>query len=150
MGEGWSTVVASKEESPSENSQDEPPTTLELPDHLRTHLLFARPERAQFKLSYKPRGMIPWNDYWGAAVIGKDGTCVGKVKALDWINFDMATGEASCELVAISESVHDWNKWYNVLWIEIKDGIALRKGVGRVWKVRWEEAERSRVDLLFR
>jgi hypothetical protein len=46
-----------------------------------------------------------------------------------------------------------WNtlevyEWYNVLWIEWKDGIAYRKGLGRVSKEAWESMDLEAVDVL--
>ncbi|KAF2276634.1 HET-domain-containing protein [Westerdykella ornata] len=36
---------------------------------------------------------------------------------------------------------------YNVMWIERKDGIAYRKGVGRVFKAIWDQVETEEVDV---
>lgn len=77
-----------------------------------------------------------------------------------------------CELVAISrgyayEGDYGWNlaewthderpkaggkgskyEFYNVLWIEWEEGIAYRKGVGRVEKAVWEAQELEWIDLV--
>ena len=39
-------------------------------------------------------------------------------------------------------------EFYNVLWAEWKDGIAYRKGCGRVMKSAWEDEEREWIDLV--
>ncbi|KAK3986744.1 heterokaryon incompatibility protein-domain-containing protein [Cladorrhinum sp. PSN332] len=38
--------------------------------------------------------------------------------------------------------------FYNVLWVDWVDGVAYRRGVGRVKAVVWEAAEREEVDLV--
>ncbi|KAF2107309.1 heterokaryon incompatibility protein-domain-containing protein [Lophiotrema nucula] len=75
-----------------------------------------------------------------------------------------------CELVAISKgAAHDsvdeawaleeWKyyrpvdasghyRWYNVLWIEWKDGIAYRKALGRVFKLSWDDAPKEPIDVI--
>ncbi|KAI3397266.1 hypothetical protein diail_11065 [Diaporthe ilicicola] len=68
-------------------------------------------------------------------------------------------GEAgyTCELVAISkgndftdpmEPAKETFTFYNVLWIKWEDGIAYRRGVGRVEKETWESMELQDVDLV--
>lgn len=42
----------------------------------------------------------------------------------------------------------DINEFYNVLWVEWVDGVAYRKGVGKVWKGAWESLEREDIDLV--
>lgn len=43
----------------------------------------------------------------------------------------------------------DWSyKIYNVLWIEWKDGIAYRLGVGMVWKEFWEGERPDEIDVV--
>lgn len=63
----------------------------------------------------------------------------------------------SCELVAISkghDSLHPMEPeketftFYNVLWIKWEDGIAYRRGVGRVKREIWESMELKDVDLV--
>jgi hypothetical protein len=39
-------------------------------------------------------------------------------------------------------------EYYNVMWIEWKNGIAYRKAVGRVYKEAWESLELEEVDVL--
>lgn len=39
-------------------------------------------------------------------------------------------------------------EWYNVLWIEWKDGIAYRKGLGRIAKGAWESLDLEWIDLI--
>lgn len=62
-----------------------------------------------------------------------------------------------CEMVAISkghESVHPMEPgketftFYNVLWIKWEDGIAYRRGVGRVKRETWETLELEDIDLV--
>ncbi|PVH84252.1 hypothetical protein DL98DRAFT_528668 [Cadophora sp. DSE1049] len=92
------------------------------------------------------------------------------------ISWDLSKDEAAqipsaCQLVAIStgyaiegEGACDMDEWdyterpraskgskyefYNMLWVEWKDGIAYRKGCGRVMKKAWEEEEREWIDLV--
>lgn len=44
--------------------------------------------------------------------------------------------------------VADCYQYYNVLWVAWEDGIAYRKGVGRVWKPMWEEADLIETDVV--
>lgn len=62
-----------------------------------------------------------------------------------------------CELVAISKGndfVHPMEAdkgqytFYNVLWVKWEDGIAYRRGVGRVKRETWESMELEDVDLV--
>lgn len=77
-----------------------------------------------------------------------------------------------CELVAISRGyayegkytpgMEEWDleerpkaggngskyEWYNVLWVEWEEGIAYRKGVGRIEKAMWEAQELEWIDLM--
>jgi hypothetical protein len=39
-------------------------------------------------------------------------------------------------------------EWYNVLWVEWEEGIAYRKGVGRIEKAMWEAQELEWIDLV--
>jgi hypothetical protein len=39
-------------------------------------------------------------------------------------------------------------EFFNVLWIEWKDRVAYRRGVGRVWKPAWEEKDAESVDVV--
>lgn len=81
-------------------------------------------------------------------------------------------GSTDCELIAISKTrVQDW-KWakgvlleweldehpsanafddvyefYNVLWIRWLDGIAYRRGIGRVSKEIWKGLESEELDI---
>jgi hypothetical protein len=76
-----------------------------------------------------------------------------------------------CELVAISAGfavdalsaygIQEWDtrerlrgpddeihEFYNVLWVEWKDGIAYRKALGRVIKSAWEAQDLEWIDLV--
>lgn len=62
-----------------------------------------------------------------------------------------------CELVAISKGndfVHPMEPdkeeytFYNVLWVKWEDGIAYRRGVGRVTRETWESMELEDIDLV--
>jgi hypothetical protein len=39
-------------------------------------------------------------------------------------------------------------KWVDVLWIEWKDEIAYRRGVGKIWMDAWERASPKEVDII--
>jgi hypothetical protein len=77
----------------------------------------------------------------------------------------------ACELVAMSagyaiegldaSAIDEWHveerlkgspgekyEYYNVLWVEWKDGIAYRKGLGRVMKSAWEAQDLEWIDLV--
>jgi hypothetical protein len=152
--DGWSVVVSADGETRGKGSGNCHGTALDglavlqLAEHQRSNLLLARPDMAFFRLATRHNGILPWNDYWGTPIVGKDGICAGKMKALEWIDFNTPTGEVPCELIAVSGSTE--GQYYNVLWIEWHDGVALRKGVGRVWKSSWEEADPSPIALLLR
>ncbi|KAG4423904.1 hypothetical protein IFR04_002899 [Cadophora malorum] len=89
----------------------------------------------------------------------------------DLSNEEAAQKPSTGELVAIStgcaiegQGACDMDEWehpdrpkgpegskyefYNVLWVEWKDGIAYRKGCGRVMKSAWEDEEREWIDLV--
>lgn len=38
-------------------------------------------------------------------------------------------------------------KFYIILWIEWEDGIAYRKGIGKVWADCWESADKEEIDI---
>ncbi|UZP42875.1 hypothetical protein NXS19_010691 [Fusarium pseudograminearum] len=81
----------------------------------------------------------------------------------------LLTKKVECELVAISKGYIDSNaggwsrldehealksrelegyEFYNVLFIELNDGIAYRQGIGRVDKTAWEGESRQVIDLV--
>ena len=39
-------------------------------------------------------------------------------------------------------------EFINVLWVDWKDGVAFRKGVGRVCREMWERQELETIDLV--
>lgn len=90
-----------------------------------------------------------------------------QIKSLD----DTSTDPGTCELVAISAgyaiegfpayAIDEWEikqrpkgspgkkyEYYNVLWVEWKDGVAYRKASGRVMKSAWEAQDLEEVDLV--
>ncbi|EGX87771.1 Heterokaryon incompatibility [Cordyceps militaris CM01] len=107
------------------------------------HLLHARPERAVFNVL----------DYYGdegVPLVGASGECVGVLtpcKKLGSREVDTKT-VIPCELVAVSESFINGAETYNVLWIEKKDEVYVRKGVGRILKSDWVSQKPERMDLL--
>ena len=93
------------------------------------------------------------------------GQAVGR---LDRVSSRKIEGEVRCELVAISLYTRlssrnpNWtlsrfndrkdrkdqaDEEYNVLWIEWVDGIAYRRGIGRVHKEAWDQQELEWIDL---
>lgn len=93
----------------------------------------------------------------------------GKIVGILWISdtedrqlvvrYERQPNEAGypCELVAISkgnvfacplEPEKETFIFYNVLWIKWEDGIAYRRGVGRVKRKIWESMELEDVDLV--
>jgi len=82
---------------------------------------------------------------------------------------DQSSARGTCELIAISaghESDYHVTRYgarwvtdkvlhsrivfeyFNVLWIEWKDGIAYRKGIGKVLKDKWEALELEWIDVI--
>ncbi|KAH6987226.1 heterokaryon incompatibility protein-domain-containing protein [Ilyonectria destructans] len=63
----------------------------------------------------------------------------------------------SCDIVAVSRGLHypdpqpvereTWS-FYNVLWVVWEDGIAYRKGVGRVMRSVWEGLQKEDISLV--
>lgn len=39
-------------------------------------------------------------------------------------------------------------EYYNVLWIEWREGVAYRKTIGRVWKGGWHQLDVERKDVV--
>lgn len=51
--------------------------------------------------------------------------------------------DANCKLVP-NHTV----RFYNVMRVEWEDGIAYRKGIGKVWKDDWEQEQKEDVNVL--
>lgn len=107
------------------------------------HLLHARPERAVFNV-------LEYYGDEGVPLVGASGECVGVLtpsKKLGSRAVDAKT-VIPCELVAISESFINGMETYNVLWIEKKGEVYVRKGVGRILKSDWISQKPERMDLV--
>lgn len=64
--------------------------------------------------------------------------------ALGWGNFD----DWKHSLPASRNSIPETVDFYYVLWIEWKEGIAYRKGLGRVLKEAWDREATEVIDLI--
>ena len=43
----------------------------------------------------------------------------------------------------------DWKyRFYNVLWVEWKAGVAYRKGIGKIWAHRWSDLHPQEFDVV--
>jgi hypothetical protein len=101
----------------------------------------------------------------GALLVDMEREVAGDLYISDKADRDLVKGyerqldEAGypCELVAISkgndfvrpmEPEKETYTFYNVLWIKWEDGIAYRRGVGRVKRETWESMELEDVDLI--
>lgn len=107
------------------------------------HLLHARPERAVFNV-------LEYYGDEGVPLVGASGECVGVLtpcQKLGSHSLDAKTVIA-CELVAVSESLINGMETYNVLWIDKKDDVYVRKGIGRILKSDWVRQSPERMDLL--
>ncbi|OAA35113.1 Heterokaryon incompatibility [Beauveria brongniartii RCEF 3172] len=107
------------------------------------HVLHARPERAVFNV-------LEYYGDEGVPLVGASGECVGVLtpcKKLGSHTVDAKT-VILCELVAVSESYINGMETYNVLWIEKRGGVYVRKGVGRILKSDWVSQAPQRMDLL--
>lgn len=107
------------------------------------HVLHARPERAFFSV-------LEYYGDEGVPLVGASGECVGVLtpsRKLGSHTVDAKT-VISCELVAVSESFINGMETYNVLWIEKKQDVYVRKGVGRILKSDWVAQKPERIDLL--
>ncbi|KAJ3475397.1 hypothetical protein NLG97_g9476 [Lecanicillium saksenae] len=107
------------------------------------HLLHSRPERAMFNV-------LDFYGDEGVPLVGASGECVGVLtpcKKLGSHTVDAKT-VITCELVAVSETFISGMEAYNVLWIEKKVDVYVRKGVGRILKSDWVSQKPERIDLL--
>ncbi|KAL2197040.1 heterokaryon incompatibility [Corynascus similis CBS 632.67] len=117
-------------------------------------LIPAVPAGSDLLLSYPLRGFFPILEPCGAVQLlladGADG-CAGMLASCEALPIDeLGAGgpRPLCEVVAISESCVNDQDTYNVLWIDWEDGIAYRKGTGRILKSAWEARETERIQLV--
>ncbi|KAK4035023.1 HET-domain-containing protein [Parachaetomium inaequale] len=107
-----------------------------------SHLLLSHPLRAFFRVM----------GFFGEVQIllaDESDNCTGMLASCEALrNNETGLSHLLCEVVAISESFVNGEDTYNVLWIEWKDGIAYRKGVGRILKSVWEAHETERIQLV--
>lgn len=88
-------------------------------------------------------GVLRLNSHWLSAQNSRGKTC-------ELIAISSGINEVgSLEISVIQTSDHvDPHKFYNVLWIEWVDGIAYRKGLGRVEKSGWESADTEEIEVV--
>lgn len=129
-------------------------------------------EQAVIQISWEEK-VPPFVEY---RIIGaKDEKTMGWLKVPSASHDKALLGEVAVgECIVISESkAHGprWKKWlrdiyypewneiegttdaeeygyYNVLWVEWRDGIAYRKGIGRVWKEGWHQLDVETRDVV--
>ena len=105
-------------------------------------------------------------------LLDEQGNWVGFVRSNTSSEQDLPLGEL-CEIIVLSAGSVREDSWqsarsrfmelmvreelrevqvygfFNVMWIERgQEGVAVRKGVGRVWKVAWERERGERVDVV--
>ncbi|KAH8742405.1 heterokaryon incompatibility [Diaporthe sp. PMI_573] len=85
-----------------------------------------------------------------AILRGQSGDCAGVLRSCESINriTKAHNNDGLCEVIAISEAVQHGEAVLNVLWIERKDEVAYRKGVGRVYKSAWLAQHHERVPVI--
>ncbi|OAA57165.1 Heterokaryon incompatibility [Cordyceps fumosorosea ARSEF 2679] len=107
------------------------------------NILHARPERAVFNV-------LEFYGDAGVPLVGASGECVGVLTPCKKLGSHAVDAKTviSCELVAVSESFINGMETYNVLWIEKKGNVYVRKGVGRILKSDWVSQKPGRLDLL--
>ncbi|OAA69959.1 Heterokaryon incompatibility [Akanthomyces lecanii RCEF 1005] len=84
----------------------------------------------------------------GIPLINKDGDCIGMVTPHEAIRPAKNPSEVTCDVVAVSELLLDGMGLYNVFWIEEVNGVAYRKGVGRVVKEMWLAMKPSTREII--
>lgn len=84
----------------------------------------------------------------GIPLVNKDDECIGMITPHEAITSKTDVKNIVVEVVSVSEMCIDGMELYNVLWIERVDGIAFRKGVGRVVKEMWVGLKAEVVDLV--
>jgi hypothetical protein len=106
-----------------------------------SYLLAASPMRSFFRISEIYRDVQ-------VLLAGTPGRPAGMLTSCEAL--DRNSRGTLCEVVAISELYGDKDQVdiYNVIWIEWKDGIASRKGVGWVPKSTWIASGDERIDLI--
>lgn len=132
-------VRSSASNSQGHNNEEDdvgPPSSIR---GVGSHLLLARPWRTFFRVM---------EIVGGVQVLLTDGldNCAGMLSSCEALNNDENT--LLCEVVAVSESFVNGNDVYNAIWIEWEDGIAYRKGVGRILKSAWEAEKSERINLI--
>jgi hypothetical protein len=81
--------------------------------------------------------------------VGQFGESVGMLSSCKPLSPDNGNSPSSLyEVVAISESTMNGHEAYNLIWIEWENGIAYRKGAGRVLKSVWLAGESDCIDLI--
>lgn len=84
----------------------------------------------------------------GIPLLNKDGDCIGMVTPHEAVRPVKNLAEIACDVVAVSELCMDGTELYNVLWVETVNGVAYRKGVGRVVKEMWLAMRPSTRDII--
>ena len=114
---------------------DKPPVT-----HFTPYLLRASVQQLSLHVMEFETAGIP--------LINKDGDCIGMVTPHEAIRPAKNPSEVTCDVVAVSELFLDGMGLYNVFWIEEVDGVAYRKGVGRVVKEMWLAMKPSTREII--
>lgn len=110
---------------------------------ITSHLLFARPWRAFFRI------MEAIGEVQLLLTDGLDG-CAGMLSSCEALTKDKkCLDQLLCEVVVVSESLVNGTDVYNAIWIEWQGGVAYRKGVGRILKSAWEAAKPEQINLVF-
>lgn len=84
----------------------------------------------------------------GIPLINKGGDCIGMITPHEAITPVRNTSQITCDVIAVSELSMDGMEVYNVLWVDKINGVACRKGVGRVVKEMWLEMKPTTVDII--
>lgn len=109
---------------------------------ITSYVLFARPRRAFFRV------MEVIGEVQLLLTDGLDG-CAGMLSSCEALTKDKKSlDQLLCEVVVVSESFVNGTDVYNAIWIEWEDGIAYRKGVGRILKSAWEAAKPEKINLI--
>ena len=127
--------------------------------------LFGRTRRGYFKIYRKPFEYSQWPNEKSPtgpstfiSLLDNYGKLAGSIQLHDntlvtALNNPSFDDSSELELVSISagaatyETSPNVDKFYNVLFIEWKEGVAYRKGLGRVSKEAWERQATEWIDL---